>query len=77
MKKLDEPDIRESFVCPNVPEAEGIYIVTDPDGHVLYVGGSKGLRKQTGYLLAHVYDSDSGGYLDDASEPLLALQAGD
>jgi len=75
MKKLDEPEIRESFVCPNVPEAQGVYLVTDADGHVLYVGRSKGLRRRTAYLLAHVYDSDSGGYLDDASEPLLALQA--
>ena len=63
MKKLDEPDIRESFVCPNVPEAEGIYVVTDANGHVLYVGRSKGLRRRTGYLLAHVYDSGIGGYL--------------
>jgi len=31
MKKLDEPEIRESFVCPNVPEAEGIYVVTDAE----------------------------------------------
>jgi len=75
MKKLDEPEIREWFVCPNVPEAEGVYVVTDADGHVLYVGGSKALRKQTGYLLAHVYDSDMGGYLEEASERLLALQA--
>jgi excinuclease UvrABC nuclease subunit len=41
MKKFDEPEIRESFVCPNVPEAEGVYVVTDADGHVLYVGRSK------------------------------------
>ena len=75
MKKLDEPEIRESFVCPNVPEAEGVYVITDVDGNVLYVARSKGLRRRTAYLLAHVYDSDSGGYLDDASEPLLALQA--
>ena len=75
MKNFDEPDFSESFVCPNVPESEGIYVITDADGHVLYVGRSKGLRRRTAYLLAHVYDSDSGGYLDDASEPLLALQA--
>jgi excinuclease UvrABC nuclease subunit len=75
MKKLDEPEIRESFLCPNVPEAEGIYVITDADGHVLYVGRSKGLRRRTAYLLGNVYDSDSGGYLDDASEALLALQA--
>jgi excinuclease UvrABC nuclease subunit len=74
MKKLDEPEIRESFVCPNVPEAEGIYVVTDADGYVLYVGCSKGLRRHTAYLLGNVYDSDRGGYLDDASERLLALQ---
>jgi hypothetical protein len=75
MIKLDEPEIRESFVCPNVPEAEGIYIVTDADGHVLYVARSKGLRRRTAYLLGNVYDGDSGGYLDEASEQLLALQA--
>ena len=75
MKKFDELEIRESFVCPNVPEAEGIYVVTDADGHVLYVGRSKGLRRRTGYLLGNIYDSDKGGYLDDASEQLLALQA--
>jgi len=75
MIKLDEPEIRESFVCPNVPEAEGIYIVTNADGHVLYVGRSKGLRRRTAYLLGNLYDSDSGGYLDEASELLLALQA--
>jgi len=73
--KRDEPEIRESFVCPNVPEAEGIYIVTDADGQVLYVGHSKGLRRRTAYLLGNLYDSDSGGYLDEASELLLALQA--
>ena len=75
MKKLDEPEIRESFVCPNVPEGEGIYVITDADGHVLYVGRSKGLRRRTAFLLGNVYDGDSGGYVDDASEPLLALQA--
>jgi len=75
MKKFDESEIRESFVCPNVPEAEGVYVITDVDGNVLYVARSKGLRRRTAYVLAHVYDSDSGGYLDDASEPLLALQA--
>ena len=75
MKELDEPEIRESFVCPNVPEAEGVYVVTDADGHVLYVGRSKGLRRRTAYLLGNLYDSDRGGYLDDASEQLLALQA--
>ena len=75
MKKLDEPEIRESFVCPDVPEAEGIYVVTEADGHVLYVGRSQGLRRRTAYLLGNLYDSDRGGYLDDASEQLLALQA--
>jgi len=75
MKKLDEPEIRESFVCPNVPEAEGVYVVTDADGHVLYVRRSKALRRRTSYLLGNVYDSDSGGYLEEASEQLLALQA--
>ena len=75
MKKLDEPEIRESFVCPDVPEAEGVYVVTDADGHVLYVARSKGLRRRTAYLLGNLYDSDRGGYLDDASEQLLALQA--
>ena len=75
MKKLDEPEIRESFVCPDVPEAEGIYVVTEADGHVLYVGRSQGLRRRTAYLLGNLYDSDRGGYLEEASEPLLALQA--
>ena len=74
MKKFDEPEIRESFVCPNVPEAEGIYVITDADGHVLYVASSKGLRRRTAYILGNLYDSDRGGYLDEASEPLLALQ---
>jgi len=75
MKELDEPEIRESFVCPNVPEAEGVYVVTNADGQVLYVGRSKRLRRRTAYLLGNLYDSDSGGYLEEASEPLLALQA--
>src|SRR5215469_9847546 len=75
MKELDEPEIRESFVCPNVPEAEGVYVVTDADGQVLYVGRSKRLRRRTAYLLGNLYDSDSGGYLEEASEPLLTLQA--
>ena len=75
MKRLDEPEIRESFLCPNVPEAEGVYVVTDGDGDVLYVGRSKALRRRTAYLLGNVYDSDSGGYLEEASEPLLALQS--
>jgi len=75
MKKLDEPEIRESFVCPNVPEAECIYVITDADGCVLYVGSSKRLRARTAYILGNLYDSDRGGYLDEASEPLLALQA--
>ena len=75
MKKFDEPEIRESFVCPNVPEAEGVYVVTDADGHMLYVGRSKALRRRTAYLLGNVYDSDSRGYMEEASEPLLALQA--
>jgi len=75
MKKFDEPEIRESFVCPNVPEAEGIYVITDADGHVLCVGSSKRLRRRTAYILGNLYDSERGGYFDDASEPLLALQA--
>ena len=75
MKKFDEPEIRESFVCPNVPEAEGIYLITDADGHVLCVGSSKRLRRRTAYILGNLYDSERGGYFDDASEPLLALQA--
>ena len=75
MKKLDEPEIRESFVCPNVPETEGIYIITDADGGVLCVGSSKGLRRRTAYILGNLYDSDRGGYFDETSEPLLALQA--
>jgi len=74
MKKLDAPEIHESFVCPNVPEAEGIYVVTNAEGHVLYVGSSKGLRRRTAYILGNLYDSDRGGYLDEASEPLLAFQ---
>jgi excinuclease UvrABC nuclease subunit len=74
MKKFDEPEIRESFVCPNVPEAEGIYLITDADGHVLCVGSSKRLRRRTAYILGNLYDSDRGGHLDEASEPLLALQ---
>ena len=75
MKEFDETDFRESFNCPNVPEAEGVYVVTDTGGRVLYVGRSKGLRRSTAYLLAHVYDSGSGGYVNTASEPLFALQA--
>ncbi|HEV2046732.1 MAG TPA: GIY-YIG nuclease family protein [Chthoniobacterales bacterium] len=75
MKILEEPDIIGSFVCPNVPEVPGVYVVTDDDGHVLYVGRSDGLRRRTAYLLAHVYDTSSGRYLHDGSEPLLALQA--
>src|SRR5215468_10730083 len=75
MKKFDEPEIRESFVCPNVPEAEGIYVITDGDDHVLCVGSSKRLRRRNAYILGNLYDSERSGYLDDASEPLLALQA--
>jgi hypothetical protein len=75
MKKYDEPDFYESFVCPNVPESEGVYIVTNASGHVLYVGRSKGLRRRTAYLLGNIYDSGSGGHLHPVSEPLLALQA--
>ena len=71
MKKLDEPEIRESFVCPNVPEAEGVYVVTDADGHVLYVGRSKALRRRTTYLLGNVYDSDSGGYIEEPQNHCL------
>jgi excinuclease UvrABC nuclease subunit len=74
MKKLDEPEIHGSFVCPNVPEAEGIYVITSADASVLYVGSSKGLRRRAAYILGNLYDSDRGGYLDDASEPLLAFQ---
>ena len=60
MKKFDEPEIRESFICPNVPEAEGIYVITDADAHVLCVGSSKRLRRRTAYILGNLYDSDRG-----------------
>jgi len=33
------------------------------------------MRRRTGYILGNLYDSERGGYFDDASEPLLALQA--
>jgi excinuclease UvrABC nuclease subunit len=49
-----EPEIRESFVCPNVPEAEGIYVITDTDDRVLYVGSSKGLRRHAAYILGNL-----------------------
>lgn len=49
-------------------------MITDADGDVLYVGRSKGLRRRIAYILGNIYDSDRGGYLDEASEPLLTLQ---
>ena len=75
MTVLREPDIAGSVVCHNIPEDVGVYLITDTSGTVLYVGKSNNLRRRIAYLEAHVYDSSSGGYTHDASEPLIRLQA--
>jgi predicted GIY-YIG superfamily endonuclease len=75
MTTLAETDIAGRVVCHNIPEASGVYIVTDTNGSVLYVGSSNSLRRRIAYLEAHVADSASGGFTHDASDPLLQFQA--
>lgn len=72
--KISESNISGSLVCPNVPEESGVYLVTDSCENVLYVGSSNNLRRRIAYLFAHVYDSSSGGYTHNASDPLIKLQ---
>ena len=75
MTTLQEPDIAGSIVCHNIPEDAGVYLVTNTGSTVLYVGSSNCLRRRIAYLEAHVYDSSSGKYTHDASDPLIQLQA--
>lgn len=75
MPKLNEPDIKGKEVCHNIPEAPGVYFITTFDGNVLYVGSSNCMRRRIAYLEAHVYDSSTGRFTHDASDPLLNLQS--
>ena len=75
MTTLQEPNITGSVVCHNIPEDTGVYLVTDAGGNVYYIGSSNCLRRRIAYLEAHVYNSSSGGYTHDTSNPLIQLQA--
>lgn len=72
---LSEPEISGTLVCHNVPERAGVYIVTDSQGTVFYVGSTNCLRRRIAYLEAHVFDSSSGGFTHEASDPLIHFQA--
>jgi predicted GIY-YIG superfamily endonuclease len=75
LTQITEIDISGRIVCHNIPEESGVYLVTDKSGSVLYVGSTNRLRRRIAYLEAHVYDSSSGKYTHDASEPLIKLQS--
>ncbi len=75
MLTLDESDIAGIIVCHNNPETSGVYVVTDENGSVLYVGSSNCLRRRIAYLEAHVRDKSSGRFTHDASDRLIELQA--
>ena len=72
---LDEKDITGYILCHDIPEKPGVYIVTDKLGYVFYVGSSNCLRRRIGYLETHVFDSSSGRFIHDASDPVIKLQA--
>lgn len=71
---MNEPDITGRVACQNIPEKPGVYLVTDEGGGVLYVGSSNSLRRRIAYLHAHVNDKSSGGFIHDASDPLMKYQ---
>ena len=72
--KIKETNITGILICPNIPEESGVYLIIDSLGNVLYIGSSNNLRRRIAYLFAHVYDSSSGGYTHNASDPLIKLQ---
>ena len=74
MAKLIERVIDGEIVCHNIPESGGVYIVTGANGEVMYVGSTNCLRRRISYLEGHIRDRSSGGFLHDASDPLLQLQ---
>ena len=73
MTIFKEPDITGSVVCHNIPEDAGVYLITDSDGTVFYVGSSDCLRRRIAQL--HVPRSRSGRYLHCKSPQLTQFQA--
>ncbi|KKN25404.1 hypothetical protein LCGC14_0885140 [marine sediment metagenome] len=68
MPKLHESDITGKITCHNVPEVSGVYLITDLNGEVLYVGHSDCLRRRIAYL-------ESGTELHTASRLLINYQS--
>jgi GIY-YIG catalytic domain len=75
MVKLNESAIDGEVVCHDIPESGGVYLITGANAEVLYVGSTNCLRRRIAYLEGHIRDKSSGGFLHDASDPLLQLQA--
>ena len=75
MQKFDEPDTSGYIYPHNLPEVSGVYIVTDIEDNVLYVGSTNCLRRIIAYLEAHVFDNNSQKYLNPAADPLFRYQA--
>lgn len=67
-KTLNESDVTGSIICHNIPEEEGVYLVTDKNGGVLYVGRTNRLRRRIAYL-----EANAGTHT--ASGKLLAFQS--
>lgn len=73
--KLNESAIDGEVVCHNIPESGGVYIITGTNAQVLYVGSTNCLRRTVAYLEGHIRDRSGGGFLHDASDLVLQLQA--
>jgi excinuclease UvrABC nuclease subunit len=75
MTTIKEPNITGTIVCYNIPDAPGVYIVTDHQDDVLYIGSTNNLRRIIAYLEAHVHDKSANKYLNAAADPLYRFQA--
>lgn len=75
MAVISEKDISGSIACHNIPEAIGVYIITDENNEVLYVGYSSSLRRRIAYMEAHVFDARSNKYTHSAADQLIKLQS--
>ena len=75
MAVINEIDISGNITCHNIPESIGVYIVTDENDEVLYVGYSGSLRRRIAYMEAHVFDVRNNKYTHPAADQLIKLQS--
>jgi len=57
MNRIDQVDGNNMQNLPLYPNARGVYILTDEDGYVLYIGRSKQLCRRASHLTAMQRDS--------------------